>query len=351
MSPVFTIRPLTDSRWRDLLSWHPQAGVFHTPSWLSALQSTYGYEPIAFTTSGPGEALKNGLVFCKVKSWITGKRLVSLPFSDHCALLATSEAEQEELLTHVCERVAHDGYAHAEIRPMSTREPTPLAAANLEKAETFCLHRLSLDAPEDALFRNLHKNCIQRKIARAEREGLVYETGRSENLLRKFYQLLMRTRRRHFLPPQPLQWFLNLVAFMGDNLTIRLLSKDQFPVAAMLALSHEKTATFKYGCSDERFHNLGGTPFLFWKTIREAKEQGMRELDLGRSELDHPGLVQFKDRLGAVKTMLPYWRYPSRRTADVVRPRWQIQIARGIFSRVPDPILVASGRILYRHLG
>jgi hypothetical protein len=349
--PVFTIYPLTDARWDELVARHPRAGIFHTSNWLSSLKQTYGYEPVAFTTCRPSEQLTNSLVFCKVRSWITGRRLVSLPFSDHCNLLVNSAADEAELLAHVCERVTLDGYAHAEIRPTVPEEPERLMAASLQPDETFCLHRMSLDLPLDTLFRNLHKNCIQRKIQRAEREGLAYQSGHSEDFLRVFYELLLRTRRRHSLPPQPLQWFRNLLESMGENLTIRMVSKEQSPVAAILTLSHKTTVTFKYGCSDERFHNLGGTPFLLWKTIEEGKHQGMRELDLGRSELNHPGLIQFKDRLGAVKTMLPYWRYPVVATADAVRPAWRTQIAKGIFSWIPEPVFVASGKFLYRHIG
>ena len=348
---VFTVYPLTDARWDDLVIRHPRAGVFHTSSWLSALQRTYGYEPVAFTTSPAGEPLQNALVFCKVKSWITGRRLVSLPFSDHCDLLADCGAEAEELLAHVAERVTRDGYDHAEIRPMTPGESSPWTAPSVPPLTTFCLHSLSLEGRLDTLFRNLHRNCIQRKIQRAERERLAYESGRSEALLLKFYDLQVRTRRRHSLPPQPVRWFRNLVESLGDNLTIRLASKDQIPVAAILTLSNKTTVTFKYGCSDERLHNLGGIPFLLWKTIEEAKHQGMLEFDLGRSELNHAGLVRFKDRMGAARTMLSYWRYPSAKTADAGRPAWQVQIAKAIFSWVPDPIVVASGRFLYRHIG
>jgi lipid II:glycine glycyltransferase (peptidoglycan interpeptide bridge formation enzyme) len=277
--------------------------------------------------------------------------LVSLPFSDHCDLLVESATEQEELLAHACERVARDGGAHLELRLRTAGEPAKFAAMNLQPSNTFCLHKLPLDAPLDTLFHNLHKNCIQRKIRRAEREGLVYQSGRSVPLLTSFYELQLRTRRRHRLPPQPLRWFRNLVGAMGENLTIRLVSKNDCPVAAMLTLSHKTTVTYKYGCSDERFNNLGGTAFLFWKIIQESKDQGIRELDLGRSESDHAGLVEFKDRLGAVKTMLTYWRYPSVAKAEAMFPTWRTQIAKGIFSWIPDPVFVASGKFLYRHIG
>lgn len=324
--------------------------MFHTYGWLSALQRTYGYEPVAFTTCSPNEPLKNGLVFCEIASCITGRRLVSLPFSDHCDVLVDSEAEREELLAHACSRAELDGYGYVEIRPKTDGECIALTRATLQATKTLCLHRLSLDLPLDTLFHNLHKSCIQRKIQRAEREALEYESGRSEALILRFYGLLLRTRRRHRLPPQPLRWFHNVVESMGQNLIIRLVSHDHQPVAAMLTLSHKTTLTFKYGCSDERFHNLGGVPFLFWRAIQEAKYQGLSEFDLGRSDLSDFGLVQFKDRLGALKTMLPYWRWPSARNGGV-SSRWQLKIAQAMLSWIPDPMFVASGKFLYRHIG
>ncbi len=36
------------------------------------------------TTCAPDAPLTDGVVFCEVDSWLTGRRLVSLPFSDHC---------------------------------------------------------------------------------------------------------------------------------------------------------------------------------------------------------------------------------------------------------------------------
>src|ERR1700674_839023 len=76
--------PLKDPRWPEFLHRHPDASIFHTPGWLEALRRTYGYQPVVFTTSPPTQELANGLLFCCIDSWFTGRRLVSLPFSDHC---------------------------------------------------------------------------------------------------------------------------------------------------------------------------------------------------------------------------------------------------------------------------
>src|SRR4029079_7807623 len=95
---VYAIDPLQDDRWQELLARHPNASVFHTRGWLRALQMTYGHEPVAFTTSAPSQELKNALLFCVVRSWLTGDRLVSLPFSDYCEPLV-EDADQFRALS------------------------------------------------------------------------------------------------------------------------------------------------------------------------------------------------------------------------------------------------------------
>ena len=86
---VYQIDPLSNGRWREFISHRPRASVFHTVEWLKAIQLTYGYQPVVLTTSGPDENLKNGVLFCKIQSWMTGRRMVSVPFSDHCEPLVS----------------------------------------------------------------------------------------------------------------------------------------------------------------------------------------------------------------------------------------------------------------------
>ena len=350
MLPVYRIDPLTDDRWIALLEEHPDASVFHTPGWLGALKRTYGYEPVAFTTARPGQPLGNGMVFCRVKSWVTGSRLVSLPFSDHCQPLVDGPDSFTSLLAVLHQETRRGRWKYVELRPLSAPYLTIDDNAPLTKSEQFHFHRIDLQPDSAALFGEFHKSCVQRKIRRAERESLRYESGRSADLLDRFYALLVLTRRRHQLPPQPLVWFQNLLKGLGDRLTIRMVSKDKQPVASILTLAHRTSLVYKYGCSDEQFHNLGGMPLLFWTAIQEAKEAGFRELDLGRSDLDNSGLVQFKGHLGATCSSLSYYRYPANAETGQVRS-WGARAARSLFSRVPDSVLLPMGKLLYRHLG
>jgi lipid II:glycine glycyltransferase (peptidoglycan interpeptide bridge formation enzyme) len=179
---------------------------------------------------------------------------------------------------------------------------------------------------------------------------LGYEEGTSESLLAKFYHLQQVTRQRHGMPPQPLAWFRNLVRGMGEHLAIHVASSEGRPVASILTLSFKKTMVYKYGCSDARYHRLGGMPFLFWKAIQKAKRAGFEEFDLGRSDADNAGLITFKDRLGAERSKLTYYRFPSRGTKPSTAS-WKIQSARRVLRHMPAPALNAAGRLLYKYFG
>ena len=349
---VYQIEPLTDSRWGEFVNRHPRSSIFHTVPWLEALRRTYAYEPIVYTTTPPGIALRDGLVFCRVASWLTGRRLVSLPFSDHCEPLIDDAADPNVLLSAVERMLGQEKLRYIEIRPKRVLElETSLSASNC----TYCLHELDLSHDLDSIFRHCHKDSTQRKIRRAEREGLTYEYGRSGVLLKAFYHLLVLTRRRHQLPPQPMQWFENLIDCCGEALQIRVAFKDRQPIAAILTLFHGDTVTYKYGCSDAKFNNLGGTHLLFWRTIQEAKSNGFNVFDLGRSEYENTGLITFKDRWGTARSELRYLRFAtSAQSSEHYRTGgggWKVRMAKRVMSGLPAPLLSTVGNLLYRHIG
>jgi CelD/BcsL family acetyltransferase involved in cellulose biosynthesis len=341
------INPLSDRRWDELVVRHPAASVFHQRSWLEALTRTYGYKPVVLTTASAGQALPDGIVLCRVSSWMTGTRLVSLPFADHCQPLLNDPSQAAAFASWLRAECDRRKWNYVELRPLPTNETTDYG---LLPERSYCFHELDLTPSAEQLFQLLHKNSFQRKIRRAERERLNYEAGRSQKLLAEFYRLVVTTRRRHQLLPQPFAWFRNLVESMGDKLEIRVARKDRTPIAAMLSLRHRTDVVFKYGCSDARFHNLGGMPFLFWKMIEESKAAGAERLDLGRSDFDNEGLITFKDRMGTTRRRLTYYRY-SYAQRDNLAPARKSHGFRDLLFNLPDVVLSTAGGVLYRHWG
>jgi CelD/BcsL family acetyltransferase involved in cellulose biosynthesis len=342
---LFEIDPLGDQRWEAFVRDHPQASAFHQIGWLKALNVCYRYKPVALTFAAPGSPLESALVFCEVKSALTGNRLVSLPFSDHCEPLINHPDEIDLFVRTLTKKVREDSWKYLEIRPIDH----PPSGRDLTVCHSYCFHVLGLQDSEEVIFRRLHKDSVQRKIRRAKREQLCYQEGTSEILLDHFYKLMIRTRRQKGLPPQPLKWFRALLTCMQGNAKIRVAYKDQTPVASILTISAGKRVVYKYGCSDSRFSNLGGTAMLFWRTIQEAKANGQKEFDMGRSNFDNPGLIIFKDRWGAQRRTLNYWHYPAGSASS--RPESLIKHAKRMISIMPERPLVMIGNLLYRHIG
>jgi hypothetical protein len=117
----------------------------------------------------------------------------------------------------------------------------------------------------------------------------------------------------------------------------------------MLTTTHKKTLVYKYGCSDDSQHRYGGPSLLFWTAIQHAKRRGLIHFDLGRSDWDDPGLIAFKDHLGAQRKTLSYYRC-SRDSSSSGRARWWPSLG-WAYSLAPRPLRETLGSGLYRHFG
>lgn len=349
MGQFHELQPLTDLRWQAFVERHDASSVFHTTAWLKALHLTYGFEPVVYTRTSPRGELQDGVPFCRVKSWLTGKRLVSLPFSDHCRPLVAGPHVVDDLLSELAQAVSTEGLRYVELRLPQVAEADP---SPRRSALPYVLHVLDLTPSLETLFRNCHKSSTQRRIHRADRSGLRYREGR-EALLESFYHLLVLTRRRHRIPPQPKAWFRNLIGCFQEALQIRVASLDGQPVAAILTIRHRDTLVYKYGCSDPRYRSLGGTHLLFWKAIQEAKADGLRFFDLGRSAIDHHGLITFKDRWGSMRMPLTYLRFVNPKFPGANyrpdAPGWGRHLAGRALSCLPACLLDPLSRVIYRH--
>ncbi len=283
---------------------------------------------------------------CRVSSWITGTRLVSLPFADHCEPLLNDPGDLLTFANWLRAECDRQGWKYFELRPLMLQNES----YGLQPSRSYCLHQLDIRPDPDRIFQALHRNSIQRKIRRAEGERLSYEVGCSSNLLDEFYRLVLITRKRHRVLPQPRDWFANLVKCMDESVQIWLARKNVASIAALLTLRHRSTMIYKYGCSDGEVHNLGGMPFLFWKLIEESRASEAERIDFGRTELNNEGLITFKNRFGTSKSKLTYYRYPNPESRELVAKR-DSPFVRKVCSILPDAVSRMAGRILYRHIG
>lgn len=338
------VNPLQIPDWDDLVLATGKASFFHSSSWARVLKESYGYKPVYFASLENGR-LCSLMPFMEIDSWLTGKRGVSLPFTDQCRFLGVHENISFDMILPVIDYGRMAGWKYVEWR---NGEPLPDGRTALAK---FHIHVLGLEKTLGRIFHGF-RSSTQRNIRRAERGGLRADVQRSSLALKEFYGLHCMTRKSHSLPPQPYQFFEKLLEHVigADNGFVVLAAFEKTPVAGAVFFHFGDTVLFKYGASDKRYHHLRPNNLVMWEAIKWCKERSFKYLDFGRTKPDHKGLLQFKAGWGTENQLISYYKYDLRKTDFVDKePKWESAV--GFAGKLPGPVLNLVGNLFYRHVG
>src|ERR1044071_8197822 len=333
--------PLRHSGWPLLLSDHPEASFFHGRPWARVLPDPYGHKPIYFC-SFADDQLQETLPVMEVNSPWTGRRGVSLPFTDFCPALQVGGDAQRDLFEMALAHGRKNRWRYLEVRGRG--HPSPGATSSVG----FYGHEIDLALGQEALFQGLD-GAIRRGIRKAAESGLKVNFSNTIESIQTFYALHCRTRRRHGLPPQPFRLFENIAEHVlglgyGFVATIRF---NERPIASAVFLNNNRQAIYKFGASDYAFQHLRPNNLLMWEAIKRYAENGFSRLHLGRTSLFNEGLRRFKLGLGAREEKIDYYRYDFREDSFVTG----VDRSEGWFNRVfrymPRPLLRLAGELIY----
>src|SRR5512136_895215 len=109
------IDPAGFENWDDLLLRAGDEQFFHTSGWAKVLARSYRYKPVYFAGFEDGRLVLL-LPFMDVSSPITGRRGVSLPFTDQCPPLAGDASLFKEGDERVREHARSAGWKYMEWR-------------------------------------------------------------------------------------------------------------------------------------------------------------------------------------------------------------------------------------------
>lgn len=343
---VFRCNPLADPRWADLVARSHAGSAFHDPAWLRLLSGHYGYAMTACCVAAPDGSLVAGLPVARVESRLTGRRLVALPFSDHCPPLVRAGASPDaaRALANGLDALRRHHGMPLEIR--GTGEVLSGAPAG----ERFLRHVVALGPDFAAVERAIARPQIRRGIRRAQREGLTTQVRTDEAGLALFYRLHVATRRRLGVPTQPRRFILRFAElFAAGKGFVLVVRAGGRPAAAAVFLTHRDVMTYKYGASDERLLAARPNNLLFSEAMRWGCDHGMRILDLGRTHPDHATLRRFKLAWGAEEEEI-WYRHLGAGGGHDGRHRGERVLA-SVIRHGPPAASRVVGELLYRHAG
>jgi hypothetical protein len=345
MSDIQIIDPTQYPGWDDLIVSHPEGSFFHSSVWAKVLHDSYGYTPIYFTVLGEN-GIKALIPVMEVNSLLTGKRGVSLPFTDYCEPITDGNVQCQDFLDYVIEYGREHGWRTLELRSGNNLLPST------SPSMTYLGHVLDLSRSKSQVFPNF-RDSTKRNAKKAIKEGVGVKIDHSLESVKEFYRLNCMTRKEHGLPPQPFNFFKKIYDhIISKNLgMVVLASLDQKNVAGAIYLHFGAKAVYKYGASDKKFQNLRANNFVMWEAIKWYSRNGYKSLNFGRTELENQGLIQFKSGWGGTEQKISYYRYDLRKEAFVSAASKVTGFHNKIFNKMPIPILNRIGNILYRHIG
>lgn len=339
------VDPTTDPDWAMLVS-QGRGSLFHSPLWLAAVQHAYGFALRAGVVRGAHGKPVAGIPYACLDG-PPAPRLLAAPFCDTCDPLFERPAEWDELLSSL---EAHQVPVH--LRCLRT---------DLSDQDRFTVtkrvrwHTISLPERSEDRWQALDSSA-RRAIRKARRERVQVRPLLPGPDLAAFHWLHVALRKSKYrLLAQPLVFFEEIARrFQGAGRWHALGAwADDRLVAGAIYLRWADVLYYKFNAS--ALDALGARPnsLLVWEGMELASALGCRQLDLGPSDDDQPGLIRFKRQFGAQERELRFLR--------LAPPGWDDRPALASMRRigdltalltqpdVPDEISAEAGALLYRY--
>jgi len=282
----------------------------------------------------------------EVNSFLTGKRGVSLPFTDYCDPIVNGDIQFKDLLDYVIEYGKRRRWKSLEIRGGQNLFRSASPSSN------YLGHVIDLGENEEEIFYGF-KDSARRNIKKASREGVEVGIFNSLDSVKEFYRLNCLTRRDHGLPPQPYSFFKSIYqhVILKDHGFVVLASYQGKYIAGAVFFHFGKKSLYKYGASGRKHQHLRANNLVMWEAIKWYSQNGYKNLCFGRTEPENEGLRQFKSGWGTTEQQINYYRYDLKKGSFVPGSSKVTGFHNKIFRNIPIPILNRIGTIFYKHVG
>jgi CelD/BcsL family acetyltransferase involved in cellulose biosynthesis len=332
-----------DQAWMEFVNRREDSMIFHHPAWIQLIADSYGYRPFVVGVREGNGRYHAGIPVMEINSPITGRRWVSLPFSDFCSPLSETENRLEQVVEDVLSLARAKGIRNVELR--GTFSPHPALVTDSD-----CVfHELDLEPNHENVFARLHE-MHRRNIKTARQKGVRIVRGDSYEHLKEFYNMHLLTRRRQGVPVQPWKFFRGLGRLFEQGLGFLLLAYvEQRCVAGAVFLHWQKTLTYKYGASLPDDLQARPNNLIMWTAIQWGCDNGFDVMDFGKTDLANTGLRTFKSRWGARELPLSY-TYLAPHKKRIGDGKLKILLSE-IIQRSPPQVGRVLGELLYKHFG
>ncbi len=353
METVEIIDAQSDTRWPAFVDQHPLGTLAHTPAWQSIIENSFAHIKGSVIALVDDRAIRAAMPVYSVRSWITGNRLVSIPFATLCDPLVSSPEEFVRLVESAKEFANERHLPRLEIRTFAT--VPMLRDAGMTLDSSFKLHKMKLLPDAELLKKTFDRSCVVQKISRSLKSNLTVRRADNPGDVSEFYRLYSMTRKRVGLPPQPFMFFNMLWSILAplDQIEILLAYKDATAIASLLLLKHKKNMSAEYMGYDHHFLQLNPHHLLFWNAIQSGCSRGYEVFDFGRTAASNTGLMEFKKHWGTTISDLGQYEYPGSNTRQTIPETgtFKRRMFGYLCKNAPEFVFQKISDLIYHHMG
>jgi serine/alanine adding enzyme len=300
------------ARWDNFVNAAAGSSLYHLYGWRDVVEQTFGHRTFYFSAVDDSRVV--GVFPCvRLKSFVFGHMLVSMPFFNYGGICAESEEARRALLLRGIDTAKETGADFLEIREEEERsDALPCKTAKVSM-------RLRLPASGDELWKSLGSK-LRNQVQRPRKEGMTATVGREE-ALDDFYDVFAANMRDLGTPVYPKAFFGNILRRFPDRTWICTVHMDRTAVAAGFLAGFKDRLEMPWASSLRAYNRLSPNMLLYWRSLEFACERRYEVFDFGRSTPGE-GTYRFKEQWGATPRQL-YWYYwlPSGAEMPQVNPK------------------------------
>jgi hypothetical protein len=348
------IEPAQDPRWDRFVLSHPFGWLTHLSSWQKILEISFahmkGYYPALVERYSGG--IVAALPIFEVRSWLTGRKLVSIPWATLSDPLVSCKEEFDLLFSETQALMKSLGSAHLEIRSLQTSALIDDGVPT--ERPVFMHHYLSLDQGIEKLKSSFHRTCVQQRIKRAYDSNLTLCTGNSIEHLNILYSMHLANRKQKGLPPHPYRFFKNMweVLHPENKISLLIAKHKGEPIATLLLFKFKGRISAEFAQIDNSYRSMSPNIFLFWEAIKLGVQENYQTFDFGRTPPANQSLVDFKSRWGTSVSNLYCYYYPAVTGNGLVSMHSRrYKLLNLLCKYTPMCIQPYIGEFCYRHAG
>ena len=292
---ILSNQPSDEAAWDRFVASSADGTIFHTIAWKRVVHEVFRHRP-HYLLATDGQDIHGVLPLFQVRGILTGRVLVSTPYSVYGGLCGASPEAARVLIDEAQALATRRGARYVELRHYGQTH------GDLPTKALYSTFVRPLDADPEVNFNAVPRK-QRRMIRQGSKHGLVARQG--WEFLKDFYEIFLVSRRHLGSPAFPLRLFESIRDRFDKQAQLLTIWHQEQPVAGVISLFHGDRVMPYYGAALPSAFALAANDFMYWEVMREACLAGYRKFDFGRSR-EGSGAFDFKRHWGFEPEPLAY---------------------------------------------